>query len=328
MRTWRLVVAAVIAGSLALAVAPPAGAEERTVPDIPGDVSYGSLEGRTDGGDRPAVDVVGATVAHTDAGVRADVFTRAPAPAGMVVTHLLHLELPGDGQRHLVVFRSQQPDVDVITEGGEVSWRQDRCHAATREEVGRRISVVVPPACLPQLGAQTRFRLDSFLWEPPGTLSEQWWERVPADGGFSLHRGERPAGAPDPAADGPVFDPAGVDGEVLRLYRAVLGRSPDASGMAHWLRARWSGAPPVAVAEGIGGSGEALARFGGTTDDEFVVAVYEQALGRGPDADGRAFWMAQLRRGVSRGAVLVHVAESPEHRARTADDLPEGYRAG
>ena len=42
-----------------------------------------------------------------------------------------------------------------------------------------------PPACLPQLGAQTRFRLDAFLWEPPGSLEEQWWERVPADGGFS-----------------------------------------------------------------------------------------------------------------------------------------------
>ena len=30
---------------------------------------------------RPAVDVVGTTVAHTDAGIRVDVFTRAPAPA-------------------------------------------------------------------------------------------------------------------------------------------------------------------------------------------------------------------------------------------------------
>jgi len=327
MRRVAAVVAAVCVGLGLVAVA-PAGAEERTVPDVPGDVSYFSLAGDGAGADRPAVDVVGTTVAYTDAGIRVEVFTRAPAPRGMVVTHLLHLELPGDGERHLVVFRSQQPELDVITEGGGSSWRQDRCHDAAREEIGTRITVVVPPACLPQLGVQTRFRLDSFLWEPPGSLEEQWWERVPADGGFSLYRGARPASAPDPGLDGPVFDVSGVEGSISRLYRVALGRAPDAGGMAHWLRAVWSGRPLLGVADDLARSAESVGRYGMPSDEDFVRLLYQRALGREPDPAGHEWWVARLRSGMSRGSVMLHVAESPELWARTGGgDVPEGYRS-
>jgi hypothetical protein len=328
MRGWRAGAAATaIAVGTGLVAAAPAGAEERTIPDSSGDVSYFSPDGRSEGADRPAVDVVGTSVAYTDAGIRVEVFTRAPAPRGMVVTHLVHLELPGDGERHLVVFRSQQPEVDVITEGGGVSWRQGRCHAVARDEVGTRIMVVVPPACLPQLGPQTRFRLDSFLWEPPGTLSEQWWERVPADGGFSLFRGARPGAAPDPAADGPVYDRSGPEGSISRLYRVALGRVPDAGGLAHWLRQVWSGRPLLGVADDLARSPESAARFGIVPDDELVRLLYRHALGREPDPAGHRWWVDRLRAGASRGSVMLHVAESPELWARVAGDLPEGYRA-
>jgi hypothetical protein len=40
--------------------------------------------------------------------------------------------------------------------------------------------------------------------------------------------------------------------------------------------------------------------------------VYRNVLGRDADAAGRAHWLEQLRRGMSRGGVMVQFSESPE----------------
>ncbi|WP_164133734.1 DUF4214 domain-containing protein, partial [Stenotrophomonas maltophilia] len=47
-------------------------------------------------------------------------------------------------------------------------------------------------------------------------------------------------------------------------------------------------------------------------DAAFVAGLYEEALGRAPDATGAAHWADALAHGAARGAVAAAIAESPE----------------
>jgi len=49
-----------------------------------------------------------------------------------------------------------------------------------------------------------------------------------------------------------------------------------------------------------------------------VDLVYENVLGRAPSRNDRAFWVGELRRGVSRGRVMTLFSESPENKEATA----------
>ena len=43
--------------------------------------------------------------------------------------------------------------------------------------------------------------------------------------------------------------------------------------------------------------------------------VYQNVLGREPDAAGQAHWVGQLQRGLSRGALMLQFSESAEYQA-------------
>ena len=58
---------------------------------------------------------------------------------------------------------------------------------------------------------------------------------------------------------------------------------------------------------------------------QFVDYVYQHALGRAPDAGGKAFYTQQLDAGMSRGALVVDFSESAEHRVLAADLVAQGY---
>lgn len=122
-----------------------------------------------------------------------------------------------------------------------------------------------------------------------------------------------PAGAQS-AAD-VVYDgsPDRIDGSVYRLYRAFFLREPDADGLVHWIvHARYHRYPLGSIADDFARSAEFRGRYGTLGDGPFVDLVYRNVMGRAPDPEGRAYWLAHLRRGMPRGHVMLHFSDSVE----------------
>lgn len=124
------------------------------------------------------------------------------------------------------------------------------------------------------------------------------------------------------AGSAPDLLPGGTaEGEVHRLYRAVLRRDPEAAGLRYWTDQRQRGVPLESVAGAIMASPEFHHRYGAASDDQFVDLLYANVLGRGPDAAGRAHWKGQVR-AKGRAAVLLGFTESLEFRWLTGTGGP------
>jgi hypothetical protein len=84
---------------------------------------------------------------------------------------------------------------------------------------------------------------------------------------------------------------------VTAQYQSILGRAPDATGLAGWTNQLNSGAMTQAqVKQAISSSAEAQIM-------PRVTAEYYSVLGRAPDAGGLAFWTAQVNAGLSLDAL-------------------------
>jgi hypothetical protein len=109
---------------------------------------------------------------------------------------------------------------------------------------------------------------------------------------------------------------------VARLYTAYFRRDPDSSGLLYWVDRLRGGLPLQAVSDAFAASDEFRATYGSLDDASFVDLVYQNVLGRAPDAGGRSFWVGQLAtRRLTRGAVMTGFSESTEYRNRTADAI-------
>ena len=90
---------------------------------------------------------------------------------------------------------------------------------------------------------------------------------------------------------------------VTRFYEDCLGRAPDPDGLDNWVTDLKTGIRAgSSVAEGFIFSQEYFNR--NRTDSEFLDDCYNAFFGREPDAPGKANWLAELTRGVSRRSVL------------------------
>jgi hypothetical protein len=99
-------------------------------------------------------------------------------------------------------------------------------------------------------------------------------------------------------------DPADlITREVTEIYREVLGRNPDPSGLATYSAALAGGTSVAAVRQMIAGSTEAA---------NDVNALYHQVFGRDADAGGMATYTGLLADGSSLPAVQLILAQSPE----------------
>lgn len=103
-------------------------------------------------------------------------------------------------------------------------------------------------------------------------------------------------------------------GVMLRLYLGGLGVMPSAEAYARraW-QLRTGRLTPAALGDEIVG---AVAFNGGVplSDADFVDLAVERTLGRTPSPDSNARWVAELQRGMTRGALLLHFADSAEAR--------------
>ncbi len=108
-----------------------------------------------------------------------------------------------------------------------------------------------------------------------------------------------------------------AEGRISRLYFSFFLREPDAAGLDYWMTVERRGTSLEAIAVEMAQSAEFSAAYGNITDERFVEAVYNNVLTRSPDDAGRAHWLAQLRRGVDRGVMIVGFSESQEFILRT-----------
>ncbi|MBP0437084.1 DUF4214 domain-containing protein [Tianweitania sediminis] len=100
---------------------------------------------------------------------------------------------------------------------------------------------------------------------------------------------------------------------IVQLYYSAFGRAPDAAGLRYWVDARRDGMSMEDIARAFSASAE----FSGQYEDDaasavFVAAIYQNALGRAPDAEGLAYWTNLLAQGESPARLLLMVATSAE----------------
>ncbi|HWJ60700.1 MAG TPA: DUF4214 domain-containing protein [Acidimicrobiales bacterium] len=111
---------------------------------------------------------------------------------------------------------------------------------------------------------------------------------------------------------------------VVRLYRAFLGRAPDANGLRYWIAKKRAVAPAktwtvTQLANQFTASSEFQRKYGALSNKAFVTRIYTDVLGRPADPNGVTFWTKQLdtkRR--TRATVMVGFSESPEYKRKQA----------
>jgi hypothetical protein len=113
----------------------------------------------------------------------------------------------------------------------------------------------------------------------------------------------------------------GAGAPMVRLYFAYFLRIPDYGGLAYWMGRFRSGTSLSEISQAFALSPEFAQRYGTLTNSQFVSLVYQNVLGRAPDASGLAFWTGRLGAGMSRGDMMAAFSESPEYRAVIGNEV-------
>lgn len=98
---------------------------------------------------------------------------------------------------------------------------------------------------------------------------------------------------------------------IVGLYFAAFGRVPDATGLQYWVTAQRNGMDLAEIGKAFTQS-EEFAQSAQRSDTSFLAELYQNALGRAPDASGLAYWSAQLASGIPRDQVLSSISTSVE----------------
>jgi hypothetical protein len=114
----------------------------------------------------------------------------------------------------------------------------------------------------------------------------------------------------------------GTVAPVVRLYSAYFARLPDYTGLNFWIGFKRQGNSLGTISQYFAQSGEFQSRYGALDNGQFVSLVYQNVLGRAPDAGGFAYWKGLLdQNSMTRGDVMLGFSESGEYRAATASDV-------
>ncbi len=103
----------------------------------------------------------------------------------------------------------------------------------------------------------------------------------------------------------------GRQGAVVRLYGSVFSRLPDNEGFDYWVV---DGRTTFQMARFFVTSDEFVARYGSLSDEAFIIEIYQNVLGRAPDADGLAYWRGRLQTDLDRAGLVVFFSDGPEFR--------------
>lgn len=108
-----------------------------------------------------------------------------------------------------------------------------------------------------------------------------------------------------------------ISGKVFRLYNAAFKRIPDAAGFQYWNEINANQKATLAqTAFFFTQAPEFIARYGANASTRtFVTGLYNNILGRDPDASGLAFWDSALSSGrLDRAGVLMEFSQSAENK--------------
>ena len=123
--------------------------------------------------------------------------------------------------------------------------------------------------------------------------------------------------------------PAQNAGSVYMLYKAAFNRAPDAGGMGYWIAEKDGGANIVTtIAQGFVDSPEFIAKYGANpSNSSYVNNLYLNVLDRPGEAEGVAYWNAEMNAGrVSKAQALVYFATLPEGAGIVAPLIANGIQ--
>ncbi len=237
--------------------------------------------------------------------------TISPAPAGAAVAG-------PDGrsvERLYVAYFSRLPDA-----GGLAYWEGERASGRSLDEISERFAQ--SPEFERLYGSVGDAEFVELVYRnvldrsPDEAGLSHWTSQL---GSGALTRGGVMLGFSDSAEfkdstglTAPV--PSGPDERsVERLYAAYFLREADADGLAYWLGRERAGWTLSAISETFAESPEFDRLYGSLSDAEFVELVYQNVLGRAPEASGLAHWTNQLATGaLTRGGVMLGFSDSSE----------------
>ncbi len=110
---------------------------------------------------------------------------------------------------------------------------------------------------------------------------------------------------------------ATIRNELYRLYHAAFGRDPDIAGFTTYTAKLNSGTTAVQIMAELIGSPEFVQKYGTLTDLQFATLMYQNALGRAPEAGAAEAWVTQIAAGATRAQLAQQCADSPEGQAHT-----------
>ncbi len=125
---------------------------------------------------------------------------------------------------------------------------------------------------------------------------------------------------------GYALDIDGNAGQAYRLYQAAFHRVPDFAGVGYWISRLDKGMPLQDVAGQFVASGEFKSLYDAApTDAAYIDLLYQNVLGRSPDAPGYSYWEKVLQSGYAREGVLVQFSESAENKAALIGVIGNGF---
>ena len=126
-----------------------------------------------------------------------------------------------------------------------------------------------------------------------------------------------------------AFDTSGNAGQVYRLYQAAFDRTPDTTGLSGWINEADKGMTLQKIASAFIASPEFQKLYGSSpSNEEFVTLLYRNAMNREPDDGGKAYWVEQLRNGMTREMALIGFSESEENQLALMGVMQGGIEYG
>jgi hypothetical protein len=123
-----------------------------------------------------------------------------------------------------------------------------------------------------------------------------------------------------------ALDISGNAGQAYRLYQAAFNRVPENGGLKYWIAQMDAGMGHLEVAARFVDSDEFRTLYGiNSTNAEFLTRLYSNVFHRTPDADGYAWWLAELDSGRhTKVTALAGFSESPENQAGVLNAIING----
>jgi len=128
-----------------------------------------------------------------------------------------------------------------------------------------------------------------------------------------------------PSLTAGVFAPDPDASNAARLYYGLLGRAPDANGLAGWTDVLKHGASLDSVVQGFMNSPEYQNSHAGMTSSQLIDSLYVNALGRHAEPAGLQGWMNALAHGTSQTTVAAGIAESLEAQQHHLVQIEAGW---